>query len=110
MSPPNVRLRGVRVPIPRGYVLGRSTTGLGDGQLLSIQQLRGMGVATHSDVQNSVAPLQQFVGIVADLPSPTLGARGIVTDATVTIFASVVAGGGTFTVPVYADGTNWLIG
>lgn len=39
-----------------------------------------------------------------------VGARAFVTDATATTFASVVAGGGANNVPVYSDGTNWLIG
>lgn len=50
---------------------------------------------------------------VAGLPSPTdagEGAKAHVTDATATTFASVVAGGGANSVPVYCDGTNWRIG
>jgi hypothetical protein len=38
------------------------------------------------------------------------GARAFVTDATATTFASVVSGGGSNKVPVYSDGTDWLIG
>jgi len=38
------------------------------------------------------------------------GARSMVTDATVTTFASIVAGGGANAVPVFSDGTNWRIG
>jgi hypothetical protein len=48
--------------------------------------------------------------LVAQLPSPTAGLRAMVSDATVTTFASVVGGTGSNTVPVYADGTNWRIG
>jgi hypothetical protein len=50
---------------------------------------------------------------VSGLPTAAtagIGARCFVTDATVTTFASVVVGGGTNKVPVYSDGTNWLIG
>jgi hypothetical protein len=36
--------------------------------------------------------------------------RCMVSDATVTTFASIVAGGGANRVPVYSDGTNWRIG
>lgn len=46
----------------------------------------------------------------ADLPAGTNGARGFVTDATATTFASIVAGGGANIVPVYFDGTDWRIG
>lgn len=38
------------------------------------------------------------------------GARAFVTDATATTFGSTVSGGGSNKVPVYSDGTNWLIG
>ena len=48
--------------------------------------------------------------VVSFLPTPVIGARAIVTDATATTFASVVAGSGTNTVPVYGDGTFWRIG
>jgi len=50
---------------------------------------------------------------VAKLPSAAasgIGARSTVTDATATTFHSTVAGGGANTVPVFSDGTNWLIG
>lgn len=47
---------------------------------------------------------------VANLPTPATGLRAMVNDATVTTFATVVAGGGSNTVPVYYDGTNWRIG
>jgi hypothetical protein len=38
------------------------------------------------------------------------GTMAFVTDATVTTFASVVAGGGANMVPVYCDGSAWRIG
>lgn len=47
---------------------------------------------------------------VAGLTAAQKGARSFVTDATATTFASIVAGGGANNVPVYYDGTNWLIG
>jgi len=49
---------------------------------------------------------------VANLPNAVLneGARRIVTDATVTTFGSVVVGGGANIVPVYSNGTDWVIG
>jgi len=51
--------------------------------------------------------------LVVNLPAATtvgMGADYMVTDATVTTFASIVAGGGTNIVPVYSDGTAWRIG
>lgn len=50
---------------------------------------------------------------VATLPSAVtsgVGARGFVSDATATTFASNVVGGGANKVPVYSDGTNWKVG
>jgi len=39
-----------------------------------------------------------------------VGARGFVTDSSVSTFGSTVAGGGSTKVPVYSDGTNWKVG
>ncbi|MET4184958.1 hypothetical protein ABIB94_007087 [Bradyrhizobium sp. JR7.2] len=48
---------------------------------------------------------------VSGLPAATTnGSRYFVTDATATTFNSIVAGGGSNKVPVFADGTNWRIG
>lgn len=49
----------------------------------------------------------------AALPSASTagsGARAFVTDATASTFASVLAGGGSTSVPVYSDGTDWRVG
>lgn len=54
--------------------------------------------------------LEETVYTVATLPTGAAGVRALVSDATVTTFASVVAGGGANTVPVYHDGTDWRIG
>lgn len=55
--------------------------------------------------------LEKSAKTVATLPAAgNAGAREFVTDATVTTFASIVAGGGANGVPVYDDGTNWRIG
>lgn len=48
---------------------------------------------------------------VAQLPAAGfIGRRSFVTDATVTTFATTVAGGGANKVPVYDDGSAWRIG
>ena len=56
--------------------------------------------------------VSSFSYTVSTLPTASgkSGARAFVTDATATTFASVVVGGGAYKVPVYSDGTNWLIG
>ena len=47
---------------------------------------------------------------VTTLPAnPVEGQRAAVSDATATTFASIVVGSGTSHVPVYFDGTNWII-
>jgi hypothetical protein len=56
-------------------------------------------------------PVHTGVYTVAALPAAgTAGRRAFVSDATVTTFASVAAGGGSNEVPVYDDGTHWRIG
>ena len=50
---------------------------------------------------------------VAQLSSAVVsgvGARGFVTDSSVSTFGTTVAGGGSTKVPVYSDGTNWKVG
>lgn len=48
---------------------------------------------------------------VATLPAAgSPGRRAYVTDANATVFLSIVAGGGANIVPVFDDGTNWVIG
>jgi hypothetical protein len=59
---------------------------------------------------NDLIKRTQYAGTVAKLPTGSQGMRGIVTDATVTTFASVVVGGGANIVPVFHDGTSWRIG
>ena len=55
-------------------------------------------------------PAQMAVYTVATLPAGVQGMRAMVTDATATTFASIVAGGGANSVPVVHNGTNWVIG
>jgi len=68
----------------------------------------------NSTLSGLVAELpSNLVYTVSTLPSASAsgtGYRAFVTDATVTTFASTVAGGGINKVPVYSDGTNWKIG
>lgn len=64
-------------------------------------------------VANPCGIYQQKPVTVAHLPtSPAVtgGERAVVSDATATTFASIVAGGGSNMVPVLFNGTNWIIG
>ena len=47
---------------------------------------------------------------VANLPSPTSGGRATVNDANAKSFFTTVIAGGANIVPVFANGTHWLIG
>lgn len=50
---------------------------------------------------------------VATLPSAVtsgVGARSFATDALAPSFGSAVVGGGAVAVPVYSNGTNWIVG
>ena len=50
---------------------------------------------------------------VATLPDPAVvgaGIRTFVSDSSVTTFNATVAAGGTNTVPVFSNGTNWKVG
>jgi hypothetical protein len=46
---------------------------------------------------------------VAGLPTGVTGARAYVTDATAPTSLATVTGGGAVTVPVFYDGTNWIV-
>lgn len=73
---------------------------------MAIEDLRG----SFALLSTSVDELNPPSKVVADLPSTPTLLREIVTDATTTVFADIVLGGGTNTVPVYFDGTDWRIG
>lgn len=47
---------------------------------------------------------------VAALPASPQGTRAIVTDATGTTFGAPVVGGGNNVMPVFFNGTQWIIG
>jgi len=47
---------------------------------------------------------------VATLPTGVTGARAYVTNALAPVFGATVAGGGAVTIPVFYNGTNWIVG
>jgi len=75
---------------------------------LFFNQLNGvLSTLTNAYITNT------SITTVASLPTASTtnaGTRTFVSDATVTTFGSTVVGGGTNTVPVYSNGTNWKIG
>lgn len=75
---------------------------------LYFNQLNG----TLNSMVSSVV-LSTTVHTVATLPSAVTskaGARTFVSDSSVTTFNSTVAGGGSNTVPVFFNGTDWKVG
>ncbi len=49
--------------------------------------------------------------LFADLPlTPSVGQRGFITDSTTSTFYGVAAGSGGLPVPVFYDGSDWLVG
>ena len=75
---------------------------------LFFNQLNGvLSTLTNAYITNT------SITTVASLPTASTtnaGTRTFVSDATSTTFGSTVVGGGTNTVPVYSNGTNWKIG
>ena len=77
-----------------------------DQTMSAIENLRLWVDAVEGDIDNVYAnavPVSSLSGI----PSYK---RALVNDATSTTFHDIVSGGGSNTVPVFYDGTNWRIG
>ena len=71
------------------------------------------GILKVADASTGAGVVVTQATTVASLPAAATagaGARAFVTDATATTYGSVVAGGGSNKVPVWADGISWYIG
>lgn len=76
-------------------------------------QNAGTGTARYVKILSATKVVRYDTSTVAGLPSAATagaGARSFVTDATAPVFGSSVTGGGSVNVPVYSDGTNWVVG
>ena len=65
----------------------------------------------NDSVYNGISKLPTTM--FANLPSIStvpVGTRAVVSDSSVNSFYSVVAGGGSYVIPVFSDGTNWRVG
>lgn len=92
----------------------------GDARKASINSLMDYVSANLGDASGDTLILTSYVKTtavaVASLPSAALvgaGGRAAVTDATQTLTAGIgatVTGGGANIVPVFSNGTNWIIG
>jgi len=65
---PNIRLRGVRTPIPPGYVVGRISPGKGNAELINLRALGVFGGATQSYVAG--VTIQELTGDVTTIGNP----------------------------------------
>jgi len=85
-------------------------TNQGDSRRASITSLIEYIEANFDNVVCTT--VQTTPSTFAQLPNPVgnAGARGYVTDSTVATFGATVAGGGANQVPVWSNGTNWLVG
>ena len=81
------------------------------GQLLSCQDssnVEVLGVSPSGDL-DATGTVKKGVYTVATLPTGEAGMTCFVSDANATTRGSTVAGGGANFMPVYSDGTNWII-
>lgn len=93
------------------------STGNGDARKSSISLLLAYIATNLGSAAGTSITLSGFIKTtpvtVASLPTVTAGTMACVTNATQTLTAgigAVVVGGGSNTVPVFHDGTNWRIG
>ena len=69
------------------------------------------GTAAVTGTFSSTAPAKLSSGYtVASLPAGTVGQRAYVTDALAPTFGATVVGGGAVVIPVFYNGTNWIVG
>ena len=80
--------------------------------VLRLYFIRLQGILGQLKTDSGVIPATTLYA-VASLPSAVTsgaGARGFVSDALAPVFGSAVVTGGARVVPVYSDGTNWIVG
>lgn len=71
--------------------------------------LVGISSATGTAKLQISGPLRTTGYTVATLPAGTVGMRTYVTDALAPSFGATVVGGGAVTIPVFYNGTNWIV-
>jgi hypothetical protein len=62
---PDIKIRGIRTPIPSGYVLGRTVGGTGDVHLIPIDRVGGVSSASSFGSPNSVAATAASASVTA---------------------------------------------
>ena len=71
--------------------------------------LVGLTSATGTAKLQVSGPLRTTGYTVSTLPTGTVGMRTYVTDALAPSFGATVVGGGAVTIPVFYNGTNWIV-
>ena len=70
----------------------------------------GIGTTTPTGKLDVIGTIKTLGYTVATLPTGVVGARAYVTDALAPTFGAIVVTGGAITIPVFYNGTNWIVG
>jgi len=70
----------------------------------------GIGTSTPAVKLDVAGPIKTLGYTVATLPTGVTGMKTYVTDALAPTFGATVVGGGAVTIPVFYNGTNWIVG
>lgn len=99
--------------ISAGTTSGTALNMSGDTSGTLVLQTSGATALTIDASQNATFAgwINGKVYTVANLPTAgTAGRRAFVSNALTPVVLSTVVGGGAITVPVYDNGTNWIVG
>ena len=70
----------------------------------------GIGTTTPAGKLDVAGTIKTLGYTVATLPTGTVGMRAYATDALTPVFGSTVVGGGAVVIPVFYNGSNWIVG
>ena len=70
----------------------------------------GIGLTSPTGKLDVAGTIKTLGYTVATLPTGVVGARAYVTDALAPTFGATVVTGGAVTIPVFYNGTNWIVG
>ena len=70
----------------------------------------GIGTTSPTGKLDVAGTIKTLGYTVATLPTGVVGARAYVTDALTPVFGATVVTGGAVTIPVFYNGTNWIVG
>ena len=70
----------------------------------------GIGTSSPTGKLDVAGTIKTLGYTVTTLPTGVVGARAYVTDALTPVFGATVVTGGAVTIPVFYNGTNWIVG